>query len=265
MSAQSSLSEDRFKPIETPTTMANVTRHLAGSRDTPADPAQLVRDYLRDSGLGEGQRLPAERELSVVLGLPRSALRQALTVLDSSGEVWRHVGKGTFVGRQSKQTGDELAQRLAQLSNPMEVIEARLMIEPKLAALAALRGSEKSFSEIERLIRDARTQRKEAELHRMGDEFHHAVARAAGSSLLMALFEVVFRVRGLTSWGRLRPAVATRSELSTVWGEHEEIFAAIKARDPQESSRRMHMHIESIQRRIALGHEIHNPVLPATR
>src|SRR3982750_4454473 len=43
-------------------------------------------------------RLPAERDLSVQLDLSRSALREALEVLEAEGKVWRHVGQGTFVG-----------------------------------------------------------------------------------------------------------------------------------------------------------------------
>lgn len=238
--------------------MTSVVRRQGGEISVSVNTLEKIRSYLQGAGFSEGARLPPERELAERLDMSRGALRQALAVLESSGEIWRHVGKGTFLGQQHPQTEDALARNLARQSNPVEVIEARLVLESKLAALAAIRGSEKSFSGIACLIEDGRAQRTAAQSQKMGDEFHHAVARAAGSSLLLALFESVFRVRGLTSWGRLRPAIATLEELSHVWDEHEEIFEAIRSRDAHEAARRMHMHIESIQKRIALGHEILN-------
>jgi DNA-binding FadR family transcriptional regulator len=235
--------------------MNRLIHHLAGNAHESSSPIVQVRNYLKNAGLNEGDRLPAERELAARLSLTRGALRQALTVLESSGDVWRRVGKGTFIAKLKTASDDDQARQLARVSNPVEVIEARLALEPKLAAFAAIRGSEQDFAKIEKLVQYSATSRLGPESQKTGDEFHYAVARAANNSLLFALFETLFRVRSVTSWGRLRPALATKKELLKVWDEHRQIFEAIKMRDHREASRLMHIHIESIQKRIALGHE----------
>ena len=81
-------------------------------------------------------RLPPERELAVELQVGRSTLRKALEVLEAEGQIWRHVGQGTFVGRRPApgQTGPLL--NLGKVS-PKELLDARLILEPAIAACAA--------------------------------------------------------------------------------------------------------------------------------
>ena len=59
-------------------------------------------------------RLPAERALSVQLGLSRSALREALEILEAQGKVWRHVGQGTFIGTRPAPEPAALTRLLQQ-------------------------------------------------------------------------------------------------------------------------------------------------------
>ncbi len=57
-----------------------------------------LRAWLAQRDASDSSRLPPERELCELLGVSRGELRKALDVLEREGEVWRHVGKGTFVG-----------------------------------------------------------------------------------------------------------------------------------------------------------------------
>ncbi|QAA94676.1 FadR/GntR family transcriptional regulator [Pollutimonas thiosulfatoxidans] len=238
--------------------IVRIVTHRSRGGNAGISNAERVRAYLQSTSLKVGEQLPAERDLATLLGISRGALRQALAVLESTGEIWRHVGKGTFLGRPHATNPDEMAYQLSRKSHPSEVIEARLALEPRLAALAALRGTEADFTEIAACI-PLDNSVTETAAQAIGDEFHYAVARAAGNSLLFAVFETVFRVRALTSWGRLRPAAATTEELIAVWKEHSAIFEAIRSRDSNEAWRLMYNHIESIQQRIAHGHEQREP------
>ena len=65
-----------------------------------------LRAYLTQQNLPASTRLPAERELCEILGVSRGELRKALAILEGHGELWRHVGKGTFIGARP---GDEFA------------------------------------------------------------------------------------------------------------------------------------------------------------
>ena len=99
-----------------------------------------LRAYLDGGGLSVDSRLPPERELSRSLGVSRAGLRQALAVLEAEGQIWRHVGKGTFVG--SRPIGETVAvSEIAARSNPSDVMRARLILEPELTREAALHAT----------------------------------------------------------------------------------------------------------------------------
>ena len=59
-----------------------------------------VRAWIANSGLTEGARLPAERELCATLGIGRAELRKALLVLESNGNLTREVGRGTYLAKK---------------------------------------------------------------------------------------------------------------------------------------------------------------------
>ena len=79
----------------------------------------------------EQSKLPPERVLAKELKVTRTSLRKALALLEAQGEIWRHVGKGTFVGSPPIEETLELSF-LKRSTNPMEIMEMRLVIERKL-------------------------------------------------------------------------------------------------------------------------------------
>src|SRR3546814_1889794 len=67
--------------------------------------------------------------------------------MEGNGELWRHVGKGTFIGaRPAKEYSDVGA--IAALTNPREVMQARLLIEPQIAREAALNATAGDIGEL---------------------------------------------------------------------------------------------------------------------
>jgi DNA-binding GntR family transcriptional regulator len=84
-----------------------------------------LRAYIEGGQLTVDSRLPPERELSRALGVSRAGLRQALAVLESEGQIWRHVGKGTFIGTRPIATVSDI-DAMVRRTNPAEVMRTRL-------------------------------------------------------------------------------------------------------------------------------------------
>jgi DNA-binding GntR family transcriptional regulator len=85
----------------------------------------VLRNFLAAEGPTLNERLPAERDLCLVLGLSRSRLRKGLAVLEAEGQVWRHVGRGTFVGPRPIPNLSDV-ELLTSLTSPTAVMEARM-------------------------------------------------------------------------------------------------------------------------------------------
>lgn len=99
-----------------------------------------LRDFLEADELTVGDRLPSERELAGRFSCSRETLRRALSVLEQENEVWRHVGQGTFKG--SRPGAAPLKDNLiVQAASVQELVQARFLIEPVVAAEAAKRAT----------------------------------------------------------------------------------------------------------------------------
>ena len=104
------------------------------------DSANFVRARLlaliEGGSLPADGRLPTERELSEGMDVGRRAVRAALESLLAEGLIWRKQGKGTFAGQPPDKT-QLLAAEIVGETSVVDVMEARLCIEPVLAAMAA--------------------------------------------------------------------------------------------------------------------------------
>src|SRR5438876_6710597 len=85
--------------------------------------AEVILAESRRAGLRRGSRLPTERQLAVSLGVTRTAVRRALTVLEAEGRISREVGRGTFLCEepwpQHGSTGDGAAAGPAAGAGPL--------------------------------------------------------------------------------------------------------------------------------------------------
>ena len=110
--------------------MIDATRKLIAKDSANVVRARLL-GVIEQGGLPADGRLPTERELSESMRVGRRAVRFALESLLAEGLIWRKQGKGTFAGQAPDKT-QLLAAEIVGETNFVEVMEARLCIEPVL-------------------------------------------------------------------------------------------------------------------------------------
>ena len=106
-----------------------------------------LRAYLAQAALPEDGRLPPERGSVGGAWGHADRTRKALGTLEAEGQIWRHVGKGTFIGSRPIDTFADIAA-LAKRTNPAEVMRARLIMEPEIARAAALTATPMHLAEM---------------------------------------------------------------------------------------------------------------------
>src|SRR5918998_2039771 len=97
--------------------------------------ADRIAADIASGRLSPGERLPSERDLARQLEVGRASVREAIAALQVAGMVETRPGSGSFVA-----AGAADRTREAHDSSPSDLLEARELLEPAVARLAAQRG-----------------------------------------------------------------------------------------------------------------------------
>ena len=208
-----------------------------------------ISDLIAHGRLKSGDQLPSERELSETFKVSRASVREAIRALESMGLLQSRAGDGTFVSAPSIES---LIQPMAsalfqEKRSQAELFEARRIIEPQLAALAAERATPKDLERMEAILGD---QEREIAGGASGVDadsaFHLAIAEAAGNAVLLRLVNAIVDLLQQSREKSLQ--TANRPRLSYL--KHREILETLKQGNPEEAERRMREHIEGIEENV---------------
>jgi GntR family transcriptional repressor for pyruvate dehydrogenase complex len=208
--------------------------------------AEQIQRLIVDGALKPGDLLPPERELAERFAVSRSSVRDAIRTLEFVGLVVPRQGEGTVVADVSPEAVvmpiASVLMRKRELIE--ELLDIRKMIEPALAARAALRASREEIARLEDIFRRQRekTQRGEPAVEEDA-EFHYQVALAAKNGVVRRVIDVLMRLlretraRSLQTHGRPERSLAG----------HRRILEAIKRHDPKAAERAVRRHVEEIE------------------
>lgn len=222
--------------------------------------AEKIAQKIRSGEFPVGSRLPAERDLAEMLQVSRSSVREALIALELSGYVEVRVGSGVYVTTPRDNPGTaatgsaeaDAAPAIAKIAmdvGPFELLEARLLIEPECAALAAQKGTDAQLDAI-RQTQQVMSETGAAPSHH-DRAFHAAIAAACGNSALEA---IVLHIWDLSQASPVYQRLDKHFVGSKVWdmalAEHDRITDAILDRDPIRARHEMYAHLLAIMARL---------------
>lgn len=206
-------------------------------------------DYLHGAQLKQQDRLKPERELAAIIGCSRETLRHALDALERDGKIWRHQGKGTFFGHPGAEEPRSM-DRIVAAASPEELLKARLVLEPALAAQAALSATPSDIEWLTKLAAATAAANDWQQYEKADREFHIAIARATHNSLLIGLFLTLSAVRGRARWQRQHVDVfrkGNKTRYAVTQGKmHSDIVMNIERRDGEAARLAMKKHLKSI-------------------
>lgn len=196
-----------------------------------------------------GARLPTERALAERLGVPRSAVRAALSRLEAHGRIVRIIGSGTYVAEQAPAPAAP-PPAPGRDASPQEIMETRAMIEPKLVLLVIAHANAADLERIEEAMRRAEAATSFEEFELWDGRFHEAIAEATHNRLMIEIYRTVTAARDLTEWGELKRRSVTEARRAGYHHEHREIVAAIRARDAPRAEAALADHLASVRRNL---------------
>ena len=159
---------------------------------------EQIEQSVQKGDLKPGDQLPAERELAEQLGVSRTAVREAVKALREKGLVEAYPGKGTFITSGSsnpmRQSLDRM-MRSAQVDATSSLVEVREILEPEIAALAAVRATEENLNSLREAVAVMDAAKRDPDAYIEADlDFHLELAEAAANPLILSLIDSIVGV-----------------------------------------------------------------------
>lgn len=214
--------------------------------------AQTLQQQIHAGHYLPGTSLPGQRALSNSLGISRTVLREAVSMLEALGLVRAQPGKGVFVmaGNASR---DELPMGPLAMP-PAAVFQFRSIVEPAAAALVARHASTDAIRALQTTQARMLAALHGSDLVAAADEdlqFHLAIASACGNPMLAAAITTLEAPIAYS----LRLPFADAAQIWAPAEEHQRVLTAIEARDADAAHAAMREHIVRAAARIAIDFE----------
>lgn len=206
------------------------------------DLARRLMGELASGRYAVGDRLPAERELSLTYAVSRPTVREAIIALEVQGLVEVRVGSGAYVRRLPGR--DDIP---GFGITAFELTEARMMFEGEAAALAASQISDEELDQLDQLVHAIAAENQAPGGSEQADRaFHLAIARAGRNTAVFNTIEALWNLRANSPESALLHAKARTANVKPVVEEHAAILAALRTRDPAAARTAMRAHLAAV-------------------
>ncbi|MFV0437617.1 MAG: FadR/GntR family transcriptional regulator [Desulfopila sp.] len=211
---------------------------------------EQIRELIYKGEFKPGQQILPERELAVSMAVSRTSVRNAINKLVTMGLLEHRQGQGTFVSSPDNRKGNPLAAVMATEDATLDdLLEVRMGLEANAAALAAQRATESDIMSMTKALEEMAEDR--ATTDRITTEadaaFHMAVAFASKNPVLIHLMRNFYDFLFLGIKKSLSHMYEDPKALRDMLEHHQQVFAAIRDREPQKASGAMHGHIYYVQ------------------
>lgn len=195
----------------------------------------------------ENGRIPPERDLADEFGVARNTVRRAVGLLEQSGTVTRHIGRGTFLAAANANTLSGAVTRM-QGSSPADMMEIRQLLEPAAAAFAATNASVGELNAV-REAHQAACEALDMPAFEHGDaEFHHRIFACSRNEFLKEIHNLMRILRNQSPWFEMKKRSYSEERRQTYCGEHQAVLDALVSRDPEGARQAMLRHLQTVAR-----------------
>ena len=220
-----------------------------------------IQDLLIKGKLKKGDKLPPEIVLAQKFGASRATIREALSALEIIGIIESKSALGNFIKLDNHRIEFSKTNRFKDLlknHSPVEVLEARIVLEPALASLAARRRDEKDIENFRNILQSLkeiseriliRIDKKEINVYLQKDlQFHRYIAYCAHNSVLYSSYYSLGLMLKEEHWKTLKlKTVNNKLKIKKLQQEHGVIFEAILQGNAHKAESYMLKHLKRIK------------------
>jgi len=204
-----------------------------------------LKRMIVEKELSPGDKFHSENELTAMLGVSRSSLREAVRLLEVAGFVTVQHGKGIYVSDPASTGRKAFEEWLHENETSLaEHFEIRLIIDPKAAAYAALKADASDIARLRDIcqrFRQGVETGNTADIIKTDEQFHLSLAKSTKNKTLYMMMKTMTQslpegwISSLHVPGRMEKTIT----------EHCAIVDAIEARDTARAERAMAEHLNN--------------------
>lgn len=220
-----------------------ITEELQDRTLLSAAVSEKIREMIIQQHLKPGAKLPSEAQLAQRFHVSRPTLREAMKILKARNIVVIRQGDGTYISDNTGMGEDPLGLRFIEKEALTEgIFEARLLIEPQIAMLAAQRATMEEIQELEHITqRMKEIDYKNSARSLLDIQFHTCIAKSSRNAVFNQIMPVIYETieKGVV--------ILLESEASHRRAQHmhRDIYEAIARRDAVAAQSAMTVHIYS--------------------
>jgi DNA-binding FadR family transcriptional regulator len=182
--------------------------------------------------------------LSEELGVSRGRLRTLLRKLESEGAIWRHVGKGTFIGPRKLIDTPAVAAAFSM----DDILQARIVLEPQLAAEAAMHSTPDDIAAMDACLAEMTLAGSMLQWKRLDERLHRIIAQSTHNALLLMLYDTLRAQMKLSLDRRIDQVFgAEPGPKENTDDEHRAVVDAIREHDPLAAETAMRNHLRLLR------------------
>lgn len=212
--------------------------------------AEQIRALIEAGELKRGTRLPPERELAERFAVSRPTVREALIVLEVEGHIQIRMGSGVYISQKHEGSGE--LRQLEDTEGPLEILQARCLIESAIAEEAARRVTPAGLQRIDATLQRMARSLDEPEVALGCDrDFHTAIADIIGNSALKHFTGLIYDSRMSPYFTKLASYFEGPHTWKLALEEHHIIRDALATGDPAAAREAMRSHLTLAQKRFS--------------
>lgn len=170
---------------------------LPGGKTLSEQAAEMIRQYIRDREMEEGDKLPNEFRLMEICGVSRSTVREAIKILTFEGLIEVVRGSGTYVAEQKAAVLEDDPMGFFENDTDLpkralDFFDVRIMLEPEIAALAATQANYKDCQKLQELEAKVKEEILAGRSYYEYDiQFHKQIAKCSRNQIAYKLMEII--------------------------------------------------------------------------
>jgi len=211
---------------------------------------QQIQRMILNGQLEKGDKLPSERELAERMEISRTSVREGLRVLETMGVIESKHGEGNYICSNTASSIMDSFSMMFVLNNgkPIDILELRKYTELITVELAAQRGTQEDFNELEEILTKLAQSKLESEQILIDKQLHYKIASMSGNYLIQNMYITSANLFEKFIEDTRKNILAVEDNKYILLTQHENIVKEIMQQNPVKAVEAMKKHLNFIEK-----------------